>query len=308
MSIETINQKAVKTSIVAGFIIAIIGIIVGISISSQAILFAAITSLIGSIITFIPLVTLKFIRRRNSQKYPFGKEILEPLIAITQYFPLFIICVYNIISSIQVIISGGNLVEITSGVVYGIFVSFYKICICVYLICLTKKYKSPIAEAEAMGWKFESAIGTGILLGFSIAWLLNEVSMASLIPYVDPLLTLFIFIFLIIATTLAFIDCLRQLMWQYPSNDIAQAILDKIEKVDNNHEFLDKVLRLGRVGSKVIVEIDYIISPDSKLAAVVEQDKIRYQFISILTKQPYNVWLNISFMNDIKLSEKTLLK
>ena len=303
MTVEAVNQKAVKTSIICGFIIATIGITVGSILSSQVILFSAITSLIGSIITFIPLAILKFIKKRELHKYPFGKETLEPFIATTQYFPLFIICIYNIFTAIQVIMNGGNTVSVTSGTLYGFFITVLKVGVCIFLTHLTKRKSSAIAEAEVMGWKFESAIGTGILLGFGIAWLLNTLSFVAAIPYVDPILTLIISLILIAVTLIAFMDCIKELMQARPPEAIASDITDKIEKADKGFECSDKVVRLGKVGSKIIIEIDYVIQSGSKLDSVLEQDQLRHHFTGIFSELPYRIWLNISFTNDMRLTE-----
>ena len=308
MTVETVNQKAVNVSIICGFIIAVVGIITGLILSSQVILFSAITSFIGGIVTLIPLVSLRFIKKKDVHKYPFGKETLEPFIAIMQYLPLLFICIYNIFTAIRVILGGGNAVNATSGMLYGLFVTVFHISVCIYLIRLTKMQSSAIAEAEVMGWKFESAIGTGILLGFGIAWLLSAFSLTGAIPYVDPILTLIIFLILMVVTVITFVDCMKELMQSRPSEAIANDIIDKIENVDTGLEFSDKVLRLGKVGSKIMIEIDYVVQGGSKLDSVFEQDQLRGRFAKIFSKLPYRVWLNIGFTSDTKLTEHIITR
>lgn len=305
-TIDDINQKILKSSLVFGFIIAVVAITVGLIISSQIILFAGLTSLLGVVFTYIPLLVLKYIAKIDLKNYPFGKENLEPLMAIMQYIPLIFICAYNIYTAIQVLINGGNEVSVASGVLYGLFSTVFSTCSCGYLIFLAKEHCSPIAEAEIVGWKLEVLVGISLLAGFGIAWVLDKLSFTTVIPYVDPILTIILGIPFSAIPVMACKDAIRECMHARPSGEMADFITDRVENISSGYDFFDKVLRIGKVGSKVIIEIDYIIKKDSKLDNILEQDQLRSRLTQSFAELPYGKWLNVSFTSDIKWTKHVL--
>lgn len=80
---------------------------VGFISSSNLILFNGVKNLLAAIFTFPSVIALKFIRKEDIEKYPFGKEGMEPIVAIVQYCALIYICISNVVTAVHFLLSGG---------------------------------------------------------------------------------------------------------------------------------------------------------------------------------------------------------
>jgi predicted Co/Zn/Cd cation transporter (cation efflux family) len=97
--------------------------------------------------------------------------------------------------------------------------------------------------------------------------------------------------------------CFMELMQAVPSEETMNTIVGKIEKQTQEYDYVEKIMRLGKVGGKIIIEIDYVIDKDSKLNCVSEQDKLRSSLIQTFAELDFGKWINISFTSDILLTE-----
>lgn len=306
MSTEIVNQKVLLSSIIFTTIFAIIASIIGILTSSQVILFDGIFNLVGVVLTYFSIAAMKFIDKRDTNNFPFGKETFEPFVAIVQYGIILYICISNIATATQVIFEGGNEVNIASGIMYGNFAAIFNISVYMYLRFLTKNISTTIAEVEIAQWKFSVLISAGILLGFSFSWALSLTDLVVYIPYVDPVMTIFITGIFCRLPILAIKDCVRDLLQATPPEEVTNLINHKIESVDRNYDFSDKTLRLGKVGNKIIIEIDYVIEKNSKLDSISEQDQLREHLVQSFEQLPYEKWININFTGNIKWVQKNI--
>ena len=304
-SSDIVNQKVLKYSVIFTITFTIIALIVGILTSSQVILFDGVFNLVGVALTYLSIFSMKFIKKKDTWNYPFGKETFEPFIVITQYCIILFICTSNIFSAIQIIIEGGREINITSGILYGIFAATYNIAVYIYLKLLTKEHSTAISEVEVAQWKFSYLLGVGILLGFSIAWLIELTPLIRYADFVDPILTIIITATFTKTAIVSIGECVRELMLASPTEEITQSIMKKIDEINLDYDFSDKVLRLGKVGGKIIIEIDYIIEKNSELDSIDIQDELRRKIKKAVIDLPYEKWLNVNFMGDIDLADHT---
>ena len=80
--VEKATQKALMFNIAFVATHSLIALIVGFLVSSQTILAEGITDLGATPLAILNIIVIKFIDKKNTKKYPFGKETLEPFIGI----------------------------------------------------------------------------------------------------------------------------------------------------------------------------------------------------------------------------------
>jgi len=298
INLDLMNEKILRKSVVFTVIFTIIALTVGFITSSQVILFDGIFNLVGIALTYLSVSAMKFMKKKDEWNYPFGKATFEPFIAIVQYAIILYICVSNITSAIHTILDGGHDVEILSGVVYGAFSTIYNFIIFTSLKLLTQKHQTAISQVEVDQWKFSFLLGVGILVGFSISFSLNFTQFYFLRVYSDPLLT--IIITLLFGKTALFTmkDRIRELMQASPSVELIDFITEKITEIDAYYQFENEIFRLAKVGNKIIIELDYIIKPNSRLDSIILQDELRYKLTNAFSEIPYEKWININFTGD----------
>lgn len=306
INFEEVNNKVLGWSVFFTICYTVVAVVIGLLTFSQAILFDAVTNLVGIVLTYVSVFTMKFIKKKDSWNYPFGKAVFEPFIVIVQYCIILGLCITNAFTAVQVILMGGHEMNISSGILYGFFGSVYSLAIIYFLRSISNKNPTAISELEIDQWRF-TALGTvGILFGFSLALFLSRTPLVPYIAFVDPVLTLCITMFFARIAILAIGKSIKELLSGKPSEDITKIIEQKVEQVSSQYKFRDKVLRLGKSGGQIIIEIDYIIEQDCLLDCVYMQDKLRSQLKNTLTELSYEKWLNVNFSGDIKWSEHTL--
>lgn len=174
VSSDIINHKVLTYSVIFTVVFTIVALVVGLLTSSQVILFDGIFNLVGVALTYLSIISMKFIKKKDAWNYPFGKETFEPFIVITQYCIILFVCISNISTAVQIILEGGREINITSGILYGVFAAIYNLSIFLYFKFLTKDHLTAIAEVEIAQWKFGMLLSGAILIGFNLAKILER--------------------------------------------------------------------------------------------------------------------------------------
>ncbi|MCL2412123.1 MAG: cation transporter [Treponema sp.] len=298
-----INRKILIRSVFFTIIYTVIALSVGFFTSSQVIIFDGIFNLVGLALTYLSIFAMNFIKKRDALNYPHGKETFEPFIAITQYFIILYVCIATIVSSFRVILDGGHVVNTTYGILYGILTSAYSIGVYVYFKILTKNQLTSIGQVELDQWKFGNWVSIGIVVGFGISWIMEQTVLAEYSQYTDPALTIIITLLFGKTAISAIKGCVRELLMAKPSEEIVDSINQILEAVNNSYELSNPVLRLGKVGGKLILELSYVIIKDSKMDSIEMQDRFRKELNKKLDEIPYERWINVTFTGDMKWAE-----
>jgi len=306
---ESLTQKMLAINVGIVVIYAAIAVVTGVIVSSQTILAEGISNLGSAPVAVLNLLVIKFIARQDTKKYPFGKEILELFVGIPSNCFLLLVCIIVIANSVQILLAGGNAeIQVASSILFGIFSVVFNMSVYAYFNTLAKKNPSPLVMATVIAWKFSVMVGIGIVLGFSLSWLLNFTPFRVITPYIDPALAIVLMLIFASSPIIGIRDCMREVMQTSPPENVSNAIIAKIEKIDGEHDFRDKALRLAKVGNKIIVELDYVIKDGSQLDTLVEQDRLRNRFAKSFAELPCKIWMNVSFTSDGKWTDHVLAK
>ena len=307
MNTENSTQKMLTINVALTFAYSIIAVITGTMVASQTILAEGISNLGAVPLALLNIIVVKFIARQNAGKYPFGKDTLEPFVGIPSNCFLLVICITIIVNSVQMLLAGGNdEVRVTSSILFGVFSFVYNTGVYRYYKSLAKDNPSPIVIVTLVAWKFSATVGLGIVLGFGLSWVLNLTPLNALTPYIDPALAVILMLVFASSPVVGIRDCIKELMQTNLPNDMAGDITERIEKINNDYDFSDRVLRLAKVGSKIIVEVDYVLKENSQLDSVSEQDRLRGRFAQAFAELPYKIWMNVNFTSEAKWTEHVI--
>jgi len=297
------DNHLLKYSVVFSFILSITAIIIGFITASQVILFDGIFTLIGIVLTFLSIVSVKFIKKKDFKNYPFGKEAFEPFIVITEYCIILLVSISNMVSAIQVILAGGTDMDINSGIIYGLLSSI--LCFTAYRVLkyTAKRNATAIEKIEVEQWKYSFLFSIAMLIGFCTAWILSQTRLISYVIYVDPVLAILITLLFIRTSLSSIYKNIKELLYAAPSPELTSLIEEKINYINHSYHFSNTVLRIGKVGQELIIEIDYIIEENSELDSIRKQDKLRTELNRTLSEIPYKKWLSVTFTGDIKWAE-----
>jgi cation diffusion facilitator family transporter len=303
VNLEKLNGRILKISVICTAFFTTVALIIGFITSSQVILFDGVFNLVGIALTYLSIAAMRFMKKKDEWNYPFGKATFEPFIAIVQYGIILYLCLDNIVTAVNTILSGGQMVDVGIGMLYGVFSAVYNAFVFFYLKWLTKNHKSAISEVEIDQWKFSFLLGCGILIGFTLSLGLSLTEFYAYGAYVDPVLTVVITLLFGKTAIVSLKSCVRDLMQAAPERETWDVVKAKITGLKEKYQYEDRVLRIGKVGNKLVIEVDFIVDAQSNLNSIINQDAFRKQLIHELEELAFEKWITINFTAHKELSE-----
>ena len=285
-----------KISTLGTLFFAVLGIAWGWTVKSEMILFDGMYSLGGVILSLLALMGSIYINKKDYEKYPFGKKMIEPLIVIIKSLAIFIMCIYSLTGSIKDLINGGNEVQ------YGYALISTLGCGIAYFF-LKKKGKainSSLVNIESSQWLMDTLLSLGVLVGFLIANIIKHTEFIWFNRYLDPLMVIICSSVFIKMPIKSFGDGLKELL-EFKADDSITLEIDKlVEGIEREYNFEDTITRVSKTGNDLRIEIDFIYNEESNIKVLDEMDGVREKIFNSLSHINYEKWLNVSFTKDKK--------
>lgn len=289
-----------KISTLGTLFFAVLGIAWGWTVKSEMILFDGMYSLGGVILSLLALMGSIYINKKDYEKYPFGKRMIEPLIVIIKSLAIFIMCIYSLTGSIKELLTGGNEVQYGYALIYALISTLG--CGIAYFF-LKKKGKainSSLVNIESSQWLMDTLLSLGVLVGFLIANILQHTEFIWFNKYLDPLMIIICSSVFIKMPIKSLGDGLKELL-EFKADDSITLEIDKlVEGIEREYNFEDTITRVSKTGNDLRIEIDFIYNEESNIKALDEMDSLREKIFNSLSHINYEKWLNVSFTKDKK--------
>lgn len=289
-----------KISTLGTLFFAVLGIAWGWTVKSEMILFDGMYSLGGVILSLLALMGSIYINKKDYEKYPFGKKMIEPLIVIIKSLAIFIMCIYSLTGSIKDLINGGNEVQYGYALIYALISTLG--CGIAYFF-LKKKGKainSSLVNIESSQWLMDTLLSMGVLVGFLIANIIKHTEFIWFNKYLDPLMVIVCSSVFIKMPIKSFGDGLKELL-EFKADDSITLEIDKlVEGIEREYNFEDTITRVSKTGNDLRIEIDFIYNEESNIKVLDEMDSLREKIFNSLSHINYEKWLNVSFTKDKK--------
>lgn len=289
-----------KISTLGTLFFAVLGIAWGWTVKSEMILFDGMYSLGGVILSLLALMGSIYINKKDYEKYPFGKKMIEPLIVIIKSLAIFIMCIYSLTGSIKDLINGGNEVQYGYALIYALISTLG--CGIAYFF-LKKKGKainSSLVNIESSQWLMDTLLSLGVLVGFLIANIIKPTEFIWFNKYLDPLMVIICSSVFIKMPIKSLGDGLKELL-EFKADDSITLEIDKlVEGIEREYNFEDTITRVSKTGNDLRIEIDFIYNEESNIKALDEMDGVREKIFNSLSHINYEKWLNVSFTKDKK--------
>ena len=295
-----LENKILKISMVGALFFALFGIAWGWTAQSEMIIFDGLYSFISLALTMLSLYINNFIAKKELDKYPFGKYILEPLVISFKSLIIGGMCLYSLIGAIQDVVHGGNTVEYGSALIYSI-VSVIG-CGGVYIFMKKKgdKISSELIKVEASQWLMDTLLSIGVLVGFVIAMILRNTRFSGLNVYIDPMMVIMVSVVFIKMPVQSFINAFKEILCVKADDEINDDIYLIVKEIEKEYKFEDSISRVSKIGGELRIEIDFIYNEESKLKDLDQMDCVREKVYDAIKHINYNKWLNVSFTGDKK--------
>ena len=294
------ERQLLKISVYGAMFFALLAIIWGVFENSKIILFDGVYSLISVGLSIISLITASYMKKQDFERFPYGKEMIEPVIILGKFLVITILCLFSFFSGFSTILSGGQDVNAESGVFYSLIAVLG--CFVVYYF-LKKKHShnhSGLVEAEAQQWLMDTYLSLAVLAGFLLSFSLGYTNYKFLQPYMDPLMVVIVSAYFLKVPITNMGRQIREVLDMKAENMYFELCQETVEKIENKYKFQESFLRVSKSGPKLFIEIDFVVSPDAWQPSLAEQDQIREEIITQMNLISIKKWLNVAFTNDRK--------
>ena len=295
-----LENKILKLSVIGALFFALFGIAWGWAIKSDMIIFDGLYSFISVVLSMLSLYINNYMAKRDFEKFPFGKHILEPIVISIKSLIIAIMCLYSLIDAIKTIVSGGNSVSLGLAIIYSIVSVVGCGVISFYMKIKEKELSSELIKAECMQWFMDTALSTAVLVAFLVAEVLAKTKLNILNPYIDPGMTVVVSLIFIKMPIKTFINSFKEVMCVKADDEINEDIYVLVKEIEEEYKFEDSITRVSKIGSELRIEIDFVYNKDSKLKTLDQMDRVREEINNAIKHIDYNKWLNVSFTGNKK--------
>ncbi|MPQ45172.1 cation diffusion facilitator family transporter [Clostridium tarantellae] len=265
------------------------------------IFFDGMYSFVSLILSAISLYISSYMNKKDSEgKFPFGKHILEPVVVAFKSLVIAIMCIYSLIGAVENVISGGNTVEYGVALIYAVISTFGCAFIYNYMKNNGKRLSSELIQAESNQWLMDTILSAGVLIGFILATILANTSLAYINKYIDPLMVIISSIIFLRVPIKTFRDSFKEILSLKADDIINEDINTLVKEIEKEYNFEESITRVSKIGRALRIEIDFIYNDKTQLNNLDEMDYLREKLFKEMNHIKYKKWLNISFTGDRK--------
>lgn len=297
---DEMEQRLLKVSATGALLFAVVAIVWGLAISSQVILFDGLYSFIGVLLSLTSLSAARFVRQTDEVRFPFGKEVIEPLVVTLQYLAIGAMCLFALFSAVGDLLQGGRPVNAGFAVLYGVVATALCLLVHLYLKRRGSGAGSGFVEAEANQWLVDGMLSLGVLFGFVVALVLSLTPLATATVYVDPVMVILVCAYFLKVPVGQIRKTGREILAMAPDESLRREVARVVEDIEEEYGFDESFLRLSKVGGKLYVEVDYVVGDSASVRDVHGLDLIREKLNGRLETVQLSKWLSVSFTADRK--------
>jgi cation diffusion facilitator family transporter len=300
---ETIRpeNKLLKVSLYSAVLFAALGIVLGMMTNSQTIMFDGMYSVISVALSGVSLLTSKFKNKIDIKQYPFGKEVVEPLVIMLKYGIIILLVLASLGSAVFSLFNGGRQIAMDTALIYAIVSTGGCFAVYRYISRHSSKNGSNLLSAESAQWLMDTLVSAGVLLGFIIAYGARKTELLSfMLPYIDPLMVIIVSVYFIKVPICQIRKSLKEVLDMSPEDQIKNRVEELVKDVEIKYGIEETFLRVSKVSSTLWIEIDFVVDESSSIETVKDQDDIREEIDLKMKKLNYDKWLTVCFTNDRK--------
>lgn len=284
-------------SVLASSVFAVGSLVWGYFAGSQMIVFDGLYSFVSVALSLLAVWALRAARSGPNERYPWGREIFEPLTIAIKAVALAGLCLYALVGGVMDILSGGRDIDAGWAVVYGIVATVVGVGVSLVLRRMSRG-ATDLVRAEAAEWMGDALLSIGTLAGFGVALVLQVTGNDALARYVDPaMLVLTSAIYLKIPARLA-AEGLHEVLTMSAAPAVRDQVTAVVVDVAREWALTEPVTRLSKVGSRLDVEVIFLVDAGSSARTVEEFDRVRAELDERLRATGLEPWMSVEFTAD----------
>jgi cation diffusion facilitator family transporter len=277
----------------AGF--AVVSSVWGILAGSSMIVFDGLYSFVSVGLSLLAVLALRFSGRGADERFPWGREAAEPVAVVLKAGTLGALCLYAAVQGVVDIVHGGREMAFDWAVAYAALTA---VVVLLVGLVLRRGAGSDLVRAEAAEWLADALLSAFVLVGFVVALVLDRSGRGDLAAYVDPaMVVLGSLVFLRVPARLV-VGAMREVLAMSPPPPVLDDLRSMVEAVRERYGFAEVVLRATKIGSRVDVDVVYVVGVGTQVATVEQCDEVRADLVQRLAPAGYDRALTVSFTAD----------
>lgn len=258
----------------------------GLSAASQVILLDGVYTLLGLVLSWLALRASRLAAVGPTQRFPFGRESLVPVVVGVQGLALLGTLVYAAVEAVRVILGGGSEVAAVGLATYGAVSGL--VCLAAYGYLRRRGPPSDLIRTEAAVWLAGAVTSLLIAVGGVVALLLGTTAWDGAKVYADSVLVLLSCLLLARLPVRMLRQAAAELLESAPEADVQRRVREVVERVRAAEGLPEPVVRTSKVGQKLYVEVAFVVPPGHWNVA--GEDRVRRALREGLADLPYEPW------------------
>lgn len=292
------ERRALLSSLWASLAVAAGALLLGILSGTRIIVFDGAYMGVGLILTWVSLRAASVSAAGPTHRFPFGRDALTPLVVLIQGLAIAGTLLFAAGDAIVIIRDGGSPVSPLVIAIYGTSTAAVGLLVARWV--RRKAPHSDLVSAEVSQWQAGAALSVMMMVGAAAAVILQAVGLENVALYIDPVLVLVASAMVAIIPIRLIKTSLNELLEGAPSPEITVAVTEAVGSVREAFVLPHPVIRSGKVGRKLYVEVDFIVSGSDW--DIGEEDAVRRAVISALEPLGLDIWAIVSLTADPDLA------
>jgi cation diffusion facilitator family transporter len=289
------DHRLLLVSVWASAAFAVVSCVWGVFTGSSMIVFDGLYSFASIGLSLLAVAALRISRRGPDDAHPWGREEVEPVAVVVKALALGALSVYAIVGGVTDLLAGGREVATGWALAYAVVATLGGT---VVTLVLRRGGQGGLVRAEAAEWQGDTLLSIGVLAGFGIAAGLVAAGRADLAAYVDPgMVVLVSLLFLRVPAGLV-ARGMRELLAMSPPEETMRALQDAVDAVRERYRMPEGLLRASQVGSRVDIEVDFVVDDSSTVQTVADCDEVRADLHDRLAELGHERSVVVAFTRD----------
>jgi len=283
----------------AGFAVVAVGW--GLLAGSQLIVFDGLYSSASVLLSLMAVAALRTARRGPDERYPWGREIWEPLTVVVKAAALGGLSVYALVGGVGDVLAGGREVEVGLAVVYGVASTLVGIAVTVALRRRARAGSSDLVRAEAAEWTGDTLLSVGVLAGFVVAAALQQAGRADLARYVDPVMVVVVSAAFLPVPVRLMVAGFREVLTMAAPAAVQEAVVALVGRLGAEYGFAEPVVRVSKVGGRLDLDVVFLVGDNTTVRRC---DAARTELDRRLAAAGHHVSLSTGFTTDPRRADQ----
>lgn len=294
---EKSEQVFLTRSAVTTFMLAVVGIAVGVMTGAKAIVFDGMYSFIDAAMTMGALFVARLIAGGSDRRFQYGYWHIEPMLSFLNGAILLFTCLYGFVDGVSALRMGGRTVDLGPGVAFALASALISLHFYWKLTRQTRDLDSMFLKQDANAWLFGGLLNTGIFVTFAITLALKGTSSEALAPYVDSVILIGLSAVMAPIPAKSLLEAGKQIL-QLAPKDLDAKVAAIVAAVAREHGYIDSKFYVSRVGRVQFIEIGLVAADPSTTVSYGALDNVRREIARRLGGPKPGYWLTVDFTAD----------